>query len=643
MFGFHPFGETNAESQRQAGASAAAMDASIQRARQRSAASPVEQVGYSYQELLAEEQADIDALNKHHISKSEFNRRYAEILKSMGVSLDVLTGDGKGLKDAQTRAAQMFAQAMEQQTPTNDPFSQFDKASIDENLAFLGSITDREKYKGAGAGDFETISRGLQYMQGKYGGSQDKQTIQKLNQAFAALDTFISQQSDQFKAVLAEARYAGPRVNPAAIDAGTAIEGLGQEQRAQDAAYDQYVKKLTDERKKLSARLGANSQAVQKITAELAQAQEQQYQSDVQNIDVREKYNESTATDKSQAIADKIKADGELVQLAFRYTGPDKWQKILEALAQQNQDIAAQAQQHLQDIQLSGDVRTSSIQTLGPAGDLARLQSQLQTARQKLAAAYSEAPNQNKHDDILNAQREVNDLNLQIAQTVQTQQQNADKIAQDLYDSQMAIKLAQAGDDPIAKDRLTIQQDTHDLQSINPRDFQTTAEYQAARNKALAKVIGDRRQLVTDHAQRDLDNAKFEHDIGQLTDQQYISQLRKILEMKQLTTQMRQSILLQIYQLQHQDQGALELNAPGGIRAPSMYEVVKSMRVNAGRRVGSGAIVASGPMIHQTNHNTFNFNFRGGSKSEIGNAIAEALDKATGGSAIANLRAAGAI
>jgi hypothetical protein len=192
----------------------------------------------------------------------------------------------------------------------------------------------------------------------------------------------------------------------------------------------------------------------------------------------------------------------------------------------------------------------------------------------------------------------------------------------------------------VRRDRAQLRGDLYDLHHLKRSDFQSTAEYRTARNQALAKVITDRKQVVTDTASQDLQNAQFEHQIGKLTDDQYIAKLKQILKLKGLSKQMRQQLLLEIYQSEHANESDLSLNL-GDIKLPSSYQIVRGLR----KRLGAHAAVsqAQGALLKTENHNTFNFNIHGGKPKEVAAAVGEALDTATGGSALANLRAAGAI
>jgi hypothetical protein len=398
--------------------------------------------------------------------------------------------------------------------------------------------------------------------------------------------------------------------------------------------------KIKRDRKGLKDATGALSKRDQKIVDEINKAQEEQYSYDSSIIDLRSQYAQATAADKSDAIAQKIKYDGQQVKLALQYHGPDRWAKIIQALTTQANDIAAKAQQHLADVQLNAQVATSGITGVGPAADRARLQSQLTGANQALAAARAEPANPNRKDDIKNAIIARNNVIQQINANVHQQAQQAHQDALAYHDSLTAIAVARAGDDPVKRDRAQLRGDLYDLHHLKRSDFQSTAEYRTARNQALAKVITDRKQVVTDTASQDLQNAQFEHQIGKLTDDQYIAKLKQILKLKGLSKQMRQQLLLEIYQSEHANESDLSLNL-GDIKLPSSYQIVRGLR----KRLGAHAAVsqAQGALLKTENHNTFNFNIHGGKPKEVAAAVGEALDTATGGSALANLRAAGAI
>lgn len=684
-----------------------------------------QEVGRSYAELLKQQEDNAKEFADGHITLSEYKKRSDALNRSLLSSLDVLTGDGKGLKAAQEAQRRAYQQGFERAgARKGDPFSQFEHGSLTDNVDFLDLLNTRQKVTGTKAGDFTTITRGIAYIQNKYGGTQDKKQLQQIAQAYQALDTFITQQGDEFKVILDQVRRTGSNLPASAITPGVVVSQFNLQSSRTHSAYQGYIDKLQKEHDSLPTRLkelrkplNADQRALanaerklrdehgltqgqgdlplgpignltsqlgtlapprtpnlipddaliqhikalkakvakdkkrladsgkalskrdQKILAEIAQQEEAQYQSDSSALDLRSQYAQATATDQTDAIAQKIKFDGEQVKLAMRYHGPDKWAKITQTLITTAQDIAAQASQHLQDVQLSGDLSTSRIRGSGPKADRARLESQLATARSVLAAAQSEKANPGKKDAILNAQIKVNDLLNQIDASAQQDAQNAHALAEALYQSEIAIKLARAGDDPLKRDRITLQGDQHALRSIKRSDFKSTAEYQTARNNALAKVITDRHQITTDTANQDLQDAQFQHEIGKLTDDQYIKRLKDILKLKGIGKQMRQNLLLEIYRQEHANDGNLELNV-GNIKLPSTYEIVRGLRSKAGA-------LTSRPQQHglvqMTNHNQFNFHINGGKKEEVAAAIGDALAVVTGGSAVANLRAAGHI
>lgn len=688
-------------------------------------------VGFSYEELLKDERDDIKAFHDHHISKAEFDKRHKGLLASMSASIDAITGDGKGIQAGQKQAAALYRHAFE--TPgaaRNDPFSQFRHGTLQDNTDFLDAINSKEKITGSNQQDFTTISRGIAYISRRYGRTNDKKQLQQISQAYQALDTFISQQADEFKTTLDQVSRIGSNIPASQITPTVALAQFTRQGVSTHAAYDAYIKKLQGERGKLrsaseeagkglakdqklladaqrkyhdehgkidvtipggtpgdptvfdtkigainlSHQLGqttakahddalanrikdlkakvakdqkdlaasgkALSKRDQKILQTIAEAQEQQFQDDSSKLDLRSQYAQANATDQSDAIAEKIKFDGQQIQLAMRYHGPNRWQKIMQAIITKQQDIGAQAAQTLQDVQLSADLSTSRITGSGPGADRARLQSELRGAENVLATAKAEKNYPGKADDIKNAEIRVNNIHQQINAQVKQDAADAHAAAEALYQSRIAIRIARAGDNQVKIDKLTLQADQHALGSLKRSDFKSTAEYQAARNNALAKVITDRHQITNDTASQDLQDAQFEHNIHRITDEQYIKKLKDILKLKGLSKQMRQSLLMEIYNMDHQNDGDLSLNL-GDIRLPSTYQIVRGLRSRS--QAAKPVTTMGGALLKSEMHNTFNFNINGGDAKGVAAAVGEALDTATGGSALANLRAAGAI
>jgi hypothetical protein len=725
LHGFGLFGETTTTSEKNAGNARKQQIDTIIRARRHTLNAPIK-IGFSYDELLAEEKKNVTAFAEGHISYQTFVKRYNNILASIQQSMGALTGDSKGVNDTLKKATDMFYGAFNKAPAlSKDPFSQFRHASLSQDVNLLEKVNARTKIRGTNQTDFDTIIRGIAFVQSKYGRTDSKKQLEKIDQAYGSLDTFISTQNDEFQAILSTVKRTGDRIPASAITPTVALTQLGTQAGGTDRAYGQYIDKLQNERAQIPKTLqalrdgltkdqrslakaqakyhgergltsggmdvpglghipdlaqnipglgpvpnllqpdtaladriqrlkdkikrdrkglkdatGALSKRDQKIVDEINKAQEEQYSYDSGIIDLRSQYAQATAADKSDAIAQKIKYDGQQVKLALQYHGPDRWAKIIQALTTQANDIAAKAQQHLADVQLNAQVATSGITGVGPAADRARLQSQLTGANQALAAARAEPPNPNRKDDIKNAIIQRNNVIQQINANVHQQAQQAHQDALAYHDSLTAIAVARAGDDPVKRDRAQLRGDLYDLHHLKRSDFQSTAEYRTARNQALAKVITDRKQVVTDTASQDLQNAQFEHQIGKLTDDQYIAKLKQILKLKGLSKQMRQQLLLEIYQSEHANESDLSLNL-GDIKLPSSYQIVRGLR----KRLGAHAAVsqAQGALLKTENHNTFNFNIHGGKPKEVAAAVGEALDTATGGSALANLRAAGAI
>jgi TP901 family phage tail tape measure protein len=402
-----------------------------------------------------------------------------------------------------------------------------------------------------------------------------------------------------------------------------------------NAAIDRQVERLKKKRDALRKQVkDANDAAdrrAQKIQAQIDAAEEQQYQETQTRIQTRAAYSASIASDKSDAIAVQIRADGELVKAAMRYHGPDRWAKIMEALTQQNNDIAQQAQQNLSDIQQTGDLRTSGIIGVGSAFDRRRLQSQLHTAQSKLSAAKSEANYPGKKDDIAQAEIAVNNIRQQILEQAQQDAKDAHDLAQQLYDARRSIGLASITD-PMQRLRYQLQTDQHELGLIKRSDFKSQKEYLIARYQQLAKVRQDQTDLQQQHIGDEYDTAKFEHDMGKLTDDAYIRQLRQIVHMKGITKQTKRQLLLEIHQLTDQNAGDLELNV-GNVHLPSIYEIRRAMGGRSQRFGGPGQVtVHSNPTVH--------INV---ARSSDVPGVGEQVEQVINGPVRANMRAAGLI
>lgn len=388
---------------------------------------------------------------------------------------------------------------------------------------------------------------------------------------------------------------------------------------------------LKKEREKVKGASEAAARRAQQIQAEIDSIEQQRYEQVTTDINTRVAFSQSTASDKSSEISVRLRGDAELVKAALNYHGPNRWAKIMQALTQQNNDIAAQSQQHLADIQGQTDLRVSRITAAGPAADRARLNEQLSGARRVLSAARTEAANPSKADDIRNAEIGVNNILHQINEQAITDAKDAHDLARQLYDSKMAIRLAGVTD-PLKEDRLTLERDRHDLTFIQRGDFKTQAEYQIARNNQLASIKGDRSKLRQDEISSDYEDAQFQHNIGKLTDDAYLSQLRKIVHMKGISKQMRRQLLQEIYQQTHDEaQGGLDLNV-GNIRMPSIYEVRRAMKGGPQTLTHRNTSITNSPTFHLHVH----------SREDVG-AVGQVIEDATGGAVRANLRAAGLI
>jgi TP901 family phage tail tape measure protein len=390
-------------------------------------------------------------------------------------------------------------------------------------------------------------------------------------------------------------------------------------------------KRVAAERKKVHEVNDAADRRAEKIQEAIDAAQEEQYQATTGRIQTRSAYAQTLASDKSGQIADQLRADAQLVKAALAYHGPNRWQKIMEALTQQNNDIAAQAQQNLQDIRDQTDLSVSRVTGASKADDRKRLQIQLAGARHVLAAARAERPNVNKKDDIRQAEIAVNNILHDINEQAQSDAKDAHDLAQQLYESRQAILLAGITD-PTRRIQVQLRTDRHALGLIKRGDFKSKIEYQIARNQQIAKIRQDQTDLQQQHISDEYDTASFEHDMGKLTDDAYIRQLRQIVKMKGITKQTKRQLLLEIHRATEENAGDLELNV-GNIHLPSIYEIRRAMGGRSQRFGGAGQMVVhSNPTVHINVAN-----------SADAGTVGDQVESVINGPVRANMRAAGLI
>lgn len=690
----------NATANAQAFAQQYLLDQSIQQARTKSADSPFERVGYSYNELLNVFAKDVTALHKGTITRAEFTKRFELVTRSASASIDVLSGDGAGLQDALAKYRHVYSQALEKVKPTaDDPFVQFAHATLDENVAFLTAVQQRSTITGNTAGALTTISRGLTYLSSKYGRTNNQKDLAKVVQAQQDFDTLLGALQSDLASSLEAAALTGSSIPAGRYTGATALSQLAAGENAQNQAYDSAIGVLEDQRKGLYSGLGkigegldrreqklaalqkqrdelksvgglgkalgalgitstdaelaaqieklqqeikkqkqaltdaghSISQRAAKIQALLDSLREQQFTQQSQDIQLRADYTGSSVDSKIGQLDAQVNAAQQLLDLAKNFKGKDRAAKVLQAETKLNDAISQRAEQLIQDTQEAGDLRTSEITGTGPAADLQRIQSQLTTAEQVLAKAKSVASGPNRNSDIIQAQIRVNDLRNQLAQQVQQNAKQLADLAIQLYQSQIDVKKAGLTD-PIAIDKLTNQADQYALAHIRRDQFSTDTEYQIAKNQALAKQLTDRKQLTTDIANEQLSEAEFEHNVGKLTDDQYIAKLRDILKLKGISKDLKRQLLTDIYNVQHGGSEDVDLNV-GNIKLPSFYDVRRALA--AGRSAatnGTTVMVDNRPNVYVTV-----------ADPAAAPAVYDALDNALNTTVKANLRASGLI
>lgn len=243
-------------------------------------------------------------------------------------------------------------------------------------------------------------------------------------------------------------------------------------------------------------------------------------------------------------------------------------QRAANQQAQSNADAIFDANQQVAVARITGT---------GPAADLARARQVLANAKAKLARDQAEGKGQaviaQDYAAMLDDERAVNEL---IRSNAQQAASDAAALIQSRADLQEANTL-----DPVKAAREQLAADKKILATIKPSDYKTYSEYLTAHNEQQAKIARDRRDVTEQYVSTQESHLQYLLHTQQITDEQYVAGLRRLLANSKLSQADRERILSEIYDATHAE--AVNLNV-GDIKLPTSYEVKRA--VASGMRLG---------------------------------------------------------
>lgn len=317
--------------------------------------------------------------------------------------------------------------------------------------------------------------------------------------------------------------------------------------------------------------------AERELQALLLEDQRTAFQERAEHRDVVLAYNQSRTTDPGKRTSLAIRDAGTRVRDAIRTFGRGS-DEALREITRQNELRQQSVESDLETVRSIAALRTSRIGG-GTENDLARARSDIQGIRDQIAAARRGGADKNT----------VRDLQTQLNNAENALAQDIIERARAIADARLQYRLAGVTD-PVRRARLELGGSIRGLKGLRGAD----------RIQQLAQIKENRQSLRQSIVDEDLEQARFEHNVGRQTDEQYIATLRNILKTKKLSKQLRRQLLEEIYGLEHQQEDQLELNV-GNIRLPTLYEVRRAQK--------QGASLAGNRNF--TNNTTLNVNIRG--------------------------------
>jgi hypothetical protein len=269
----------------------------------------------------------------------------------------------------------------------------------------------------------------------------------------------------------------------------------------------------------------------------------------------------------------------------------------------------------------------AAVTGITPAADLQRAQLAVVAARNKLAQAQSSGAGLAA---TLADQAALDSAIYSLNQQVQSNAQQTQSDAQGLISSGLALEQSQTLD-PVLQATEAVTAAANFLKTIKPSAYKTTAGYLAAKQNAEADLNNKRLAVTAAMISQDTATAQYELDTQQISSQQYIDSLTRLLAIKKMTLSQRQQLEEDIFNANQA--GAVNLNV-GNIKLPTSYEVRRALeKAHHGESSAQGGVVAT-----VTNHNVWNFNIH---RTADSGKVVQAIGKAAQVNTKSAMKAAG--
>lgn len=344
-------------------------------------------------------------------------------------------------------------------------------------------------------------------------------------------------------------------------------------------------------------RVGGTPQQRQQEQLALLQAENQQHQATQQRTQALGSLQQALSSGDNVAAAQQAVRTAQAILANAR--GVDEQIAGQTALAQANT-------QYRQALVARLQARAQLTETQETGDPIAQAQTAIASAQRQLQLAHGT-------DETIAAEQALAQANLQYRQAIQQR-----------YIEQGALAASQTTD-PLRQLQAQIGAAARALSVAVGPEGRTQAQTQLnqLRNQYQSELISQREGTI-----------QFQLDMQQIGAQQAINQLHDLLKVRGITLQQRQQILQQIHQLQNQgSSGQFDLSPSTGLNLPTAYDVNRAIR--AGRGVPH---IAGAHHVHHHDGTQVNVYVRNAGDVP---AVADAIDRATGGSMKARLRSAG--
>lgn len=548
-------------------------------------AAPLQALGVIYQGLAAQYQSDGQALIKTQSGRARLAReadtltQWAEhaakehLPDDLAKQSNAVTAFSNSLA-AITKSLRLTATRQGTFQAPND-LTQFATLTAAQISAQVKSLDDFSKVFGVGGeGAIKQAAAGYAVLASKYANKKDDTSADLQNLA-TAQQSLVSGITKSVEDSLTAAKNA------------TSKEG---QQAGLDQAFNNYRIGLADIKRVVGEQLAADKGHAIKIAGDLAAAQQlyallsnefanaiQAQLSEIQSRTALATSQISGSSPETAIAQAQSSLSGLQQELAFAQSKKGTPLTTIQDLQTQinnaNNALATQQTANARAIlQARGQVSTGSIQGTSTQAEIQRAQQEVTNARSLLGFDQSHGGGAAQ---ILSDQAALDTATQALLTAIKAKDQ---ALRQDLaaYIEAQAALAEASTTDPVKQAQLQLRADTKVLGTIKPGDFKTQREYQTALLQQQAKVAKDKESVTTQIVDTQERTLQFELSTQRISDQQYVQGLQRLLRIKKLSLQQRQTILQDIFNIQNQSSNAGDLSLTN-IRLPTAYEIRRAV------------------------------------------------------------------